>query len=183
MKPTKRLLVPILIATLTPLIVTPVASRGKNSPVPERMDGRVRIGVSGDPVKRRVFAEGGIVVRDPAEGKPIWKRRFDPGVYLVSANSSGLRKPIFRVQVASFITEELAMKKKAELESLLPREKVILAYHPDRHAWRVRVGEVRSRAETTHLVQRLKNVGETELWVTEEEEEVTGKRRIRLVDA
>src|SRR5438034_11142134 len=75
---------------------------------------KVRIGLGTDPVKVRVSADGGIVVRDPVKKQPVWKKKFDRGIYLVSEVSGG-GKPgvIYRVQVASFVAKEQAETKKA----------------------------------------------------------------------
>lgn len=149
-------------------------------PVPAR---KVRIGLTTDPVKARVSATGGIVIRDPVKREPIWKKRFDGGVYLVSELSgSGAVGLLYRVQVASFTGREQAEAKKTELETLLPGEKVTLDYYPDRRAWRVRVGEFRAREDAADLVERLGDRGFTELWVAEESRAAVGRRRIRLVD-
>jgi stage II sporulation protein D len=182
MKMTTRLFLILLAAVVLPLPVHHAAQREDAASIMDREPGVVRIGISGDPVKRRVYARGGIVVRDPVDRKPVWKRRFTPGVYFVSDNSTGRERMIYRVQIASFESEELAVKKQEELEAVFPDEKVVLAYHPDRRTWRVRIGEARTREETSPLVQRLTDEGYTELWVTEEGEVVSGKKRIRLVD-
>ncbi|HXH28552.1 MAG TPA: SpoIID/LytB domain-containing protein, partial [Candidatus Polarisedimenticolia bacterium] len=89
---------------------------------------------------------------------------------------------VYRVQVASFASKDLAEAKKAELKALLPKEKVVVVYHPDRHAWRVRVGEFPAREDAAALVQRLNDEGYNELWVAEEGRAVGAARRIRLVD-
>lgn len=172
----------LLTALLVALPVLDAAQGADRTSIMDREPGMVRIRISGDPVKRRVYATGGIVVLDPVKRKPIWKRQFDPGVYLVSDNATGHEKMIYRVQIASFESEELANRKKQELEKVFPDQKVVLAYHPDRGTWRVRIGEERTREETSPLVQRLTDEGYTELWVTEESEAVTGRKRIRLVD-
>lgn len=144
---------------------------------------KVRIGLSTDAVKVRVSADGGIVVRDPLKKQPIWKKKFDSGIYLVSEISGGGDPGlIYRVQVASFAAREQAEARKAELEALLPGEKVVLTYHPDRRAWRVRVGEFQAREDAAALVQRLNEEGFTELWIADEGRTVSGRRRIRLVD-
>ena len=143
---------------------------------------KVRIGLTNDPVKVRVFAEGGIVIRDPVKRAPIWKKRFDSGVYLVSDLSGAETGLVYRVQVASFAAKDQADAKQAEIEALLKDAKVVLAYNPDRKSWRVRVGEFRSREDAASLVQRLNDEGYNELWITEEGRAIGGRRRIRLVD-
>jgi len=144
---------------------------------------KVRIGLGTDPVKVRVFADGGVVVLDPAHRQPIWKKRFDRGLYLVSEVAGGGEPSmIYRVQVASFAGKEQAEAKKSEIETLLPGEKVLLVYNPDRRSWRVRVGEFQSRDDAAQLVQRLSEEGYNELWISDEGRAVGGRRRVRLVD-
>jgi stage II sporulation protein D len=143
---------------------------------------KVRIGLTTDPVKVRVSAEGGVVVRDPARRAAVWRRSFPDGLYLVSDVSGGEVGLIYRVQIASFTDKGQAEAKQKELEALLPTHKVVLAYHPDRRAWRVRAGEFRTRDEAAALVQRLNDEGYMELWIAEEGQPVSGRRRIRLVD-
>lgn len=144
---------------------------------------KVRIGLTTDAVKVRVSADGGIVVRDPVKKQPIWKQQFDAGIYLVSELSGGAEPGlIYRVQVASFADKAQAEAKKSEIEALLPGEKVVLIWHPDRRSWRVRVGEFQAREDAAALVQRLNEEGLTELWIADEGRTVAGRRRIRLVD-
>src|SRR5262245_19203586 len=126
-------------------IVIPAAAsvsapaRSSSAPAPPATTGtllsappapRVRIGLTTDPVKVRVSADGGIVVRDPAKKQPIWKKRFDGGIYLVSEVSGGGEPGvIYRVQVASFASREQAEAKKNELETMLPGEKIVVVYN------------------------------------------------------
>src|SRR5215470_4759861 len=152
-----------------------------SSPVLQAPSGpKVRIGLTSDPVKVRISADGGIVVLDPVKKQPIWKKKFDGGLYLVSEVSGGGEPGvIYRVQVASFAVKEQAEAKKTELETLLPGEKVLLVYNNDRRSWRVRVGEFLSREDAAQLVQRLSEEGFTELWIADEGRAVGGRLRIR----
>src|SRR6059036_3822064 len=84
----------------------PVSPRPALSLPPAR---KVRIGLTTDPLKVHVSAEGGIVVRDPAKKAPIWKKKFGAGIYLVGEVSGGGEKGLlYRVQVASFASKEQA---------------------------------------------------------------------------
>jgi stage II sporulation protein D len=142
----------------------------------------VRIGLTTDPVRARVTADGGVLVRDPLKRSLIWRKVFDPGVTFVAEASGHGPTTIYRVQVGSFAAEAQANEKKAALEALLPAEKVVVAFNQDRRSWRVRAGEYRSREEAQALSQRLSDEGYRELWITEEETEAMGRRRVRLVD-
>jgi stage II sporulation protein D len=176
-------------AALLPLVALPflaaraLAQRPGGPVITEPPGRKVRIGLSGDPVKARVSAAGGIVVRDPKTRAPIWKNRFAAGIYLVSdVQGGGEGGVLYRVQVATFVDKTQAEARKTEIEGLLPNEKVVLVYHPDRRAWRVRVGEFLTREDAAPLVQRLGEEGYGELWIAEEGRDVGGRRRIRLVD-
>ena len=142
----------------------------------------VRIGLTTDPVRVRITADGGVLVRDPLKRSLIWRKVFDPGVSFVAEASGHGPTTIYRVQVGSYSTEAQANEKKTALETLLPAEKVVVAFNPDRRSWRVRAGEYRSRDEAQALSQRLSDEGYRELWITEEETEAMGRRRVRLVD-
>ncbi|HEX9428423.1 MAG TPA: hypothetical protein VGA64_11605, partial [Candidatus Polarisedimenticolia bacterium] len=98
---------------------------------------RVRIGLTNDPVKVRVFADGGLVVRDPVKHAPIWKKRFEGGVYLVSELSGTETGLLYRVQIASYASKDQAEAKQVEIQGLLAKEKTVLSYNPDRKSWRV----------------------------------------------
>jgi peptidoglycan hydrolase-like amidase len=142
----------------------------------------VRIGLSTDPVRVRITADGGVVVRDPQKRIPIWRKAFEPGLTFVAEVQGKGPVVIYRVQVGSYATKEAAEEKRAAIETLLTNEKVVTAWNPDRHAWRVRAGEYRSREEAAALSQRLADEGYRELWITEEDTDATGRRRVRLVD-
>ncbi|MEE9291572.1 MAG: SpoIID/LytB domain-containing protein, partial [Acidobacteriota bacterium] len=142
----------------------------------------VRIGLTTDRVRARVSAVGGIVIRSLTDDSRIWKKQFAAGIYIVSDVEGGETGLVYRVQVASFAAKDQALAKKAELEELLPEEKTVLVYHPDRRAWRVRIGEFQAREDATALVQRLNDEGYEELWVAEQGRSVNARRRIRLVD-
>jgi len=144
----------------------------------------VRIGLTTDRVKVRVSADGGIVVRDPVKRAPIWKQRFDAGIWLVAdvAGGTGTGGMLYRVQVASFADKTQAEAKQRDLETLLPQEKVVLHYNADRRSWRVRVGEFLAREDAASLIERLNAEGYTETWITEESRDGGGRRRVRLVD-
>jgi stage II sporulation protein D len=167
----------LLAATLLASLAAPPATAGA-PPAPPT----VRIGLTTDPVRMRVTAEGGVVVRDPAKHGAIWKKVFDPGLTFVAEASGHGAVVIYRVQIGSYATQEAAEEKRQALENLLKTEKVVIAYHPDRRAWRVRAGEYRAREEAAALSQRLADEGYRELWITEEAAEATGRRRVRLVD-
>ena len=158
--------------------VAPLAAPAAAAPAP-RM---VRIGLTTDSVRSRITADGGVVVLDPVKKIPIWRKVFDPGLTFVAEVQGKGPLVVYRVQIGSFANEEVANQKKAAIESLLPAEKVVIAYHPDRRAWRVRAGEFRTREEAAALSQRLADEGYNELWVVEDEPETAGRRRVRLVD-
>ncbi len=160
--------------------VSPASPRPVLSLPPAR---KVRIGLTTDPLKVRLSAEGGIVVRDPARRAPIWKKKFGAGIYLVGeVSGSGEKGLLYRVQVASFASKDQAEAKQSELEALLPGEKIVVAYSPDRRSWRVRAGEFPAREDASALLQRLTEEGYTELWIGEEGRTLGGRRNIRLVD-
>ncbi len=172
------LIVPLAVAGAAP----PPQAPSQETRLAAPLAPKVRIGLTNDPVKVRVFANGGLTVLDPVRGAPIWKKRFDAGIYLVSDVSGSETGLLYRVQVASYTARDQAEAKKAEIATLLPGEKVVLVYHPDRRSWRVRVGEFRTREDAAALVQRLNDEGYNELWIAEEGRAVGGRRRIRLVD-
>ncbi len=144
----------------------------------------VRIGLTTDRVKVRVSADGGIVVRDPVKRTPIWKQRFDAGIWIVADLAGGVSPGglLYRVQVASFVDRTQAEAKQRDLQALLPQEKVTLHYNADRRSWRVRIGEFQAREDAAALIERLNAEGYTETWIAEESLDSGGKRRIRLVD-
>jgi stage II sporulation protein D len=177
-------------ATAAPAAATPAtpapapgAARAPAPGAPAASASRmVRIGLTSDPVRVRITADGGVVVRDPQKRVPIWRKAFEPGLTFVAEVQGKGPVVIYRVQVGSYATKEAAEEKRAAIETLLTSEKVVTAWNPDRHAWRVRAGEYRSREEAAALSQRLADEGYRELWITEEDSDASGRRRVRLVD-
>jgi stage II sporulation protein D len=177
-------------ATAAPAAATPAtpapapgAARAPAPGAPAASASRmVRIGLTSDPVRVRITADGGVVVRDPQKRMPIWRKAFEPGLTFVAEVQGKGPVVIYRVQVGSYATKEAAEEKRAAIETLLTSEKVVTAWNPDRHAWRVRAGEYRSREEAAALSQRLADEGYRELWITEEDSDASGRRRVRLVD-
>lgn len=169
-------------ATLALFASLGVAGDTSPKPLPPSDSLTVRIGLTTDRVRARISADGGIIIRSLTDGSRIWKRQFAAGIYVVSDVEGGETGLVYRVQVASYAAKDQALAKKAELEELLPEEKTVLVYHPDRHAWRVRIGEFQAREDATALVQQLNDAGFEELWVAEQGRSVNARRRIRLVD-
>jgi cell division septation protein DedD len=165
---------------------TPPAGGPTAAPAPAKpevsTERTVRIGLTTDNVRARVTADGGVLVRDPVKKTLIWKKVFDPGLTFVSEVSGHGPLLIYRVQIGSFATKEAAEEKQKAIETLLPAEKVVTSWNPDRRSWRVRAGEYRSRDEAATLSQRLADEGYREIWIVEEEAEAAGRRRVRLVD-
>jgi stage II sporulation protein D len=164
------------------VLLTAMAAGLAAPAAPPAADPVVRIGLTTDPVRARVIAEGGVVVRDPENRGAIWKKVFDPGLTFVAETSGHGPTLVYRVQVGSYSTPEAAEEKRAALEALLKPEKVVVVYHADRRSWRVRAGEYRTREEAAALSQRLGDEGYREQWITEEAAETSGRRRVRLVD-
>jgi peptidoglycan hydrolase-like amidase len=165
-------------ATTAPAPATPAPAA---APAPAGLR-PVRIGLTNDPVRARITADGGVVVRDPQKRIPIWRKAFEPGLTFVAEVQGKGPVIIYRVQIGSYASKEAAEEKRAAIETLLTNEKVVTVWNPDRKAWRVRAGEFRSRDEAAALSQRLADEGYRELWITEEDSEASGRRRVRLVD-
>ena len=131
---------PALRLTASALLVAGACLLGAPPEAAQAPARQVRIGLTTDAVRVRITADGGIVVRDPVKKTPIWKRSFTPGLTLVAEVQGKGPLVVYRVQVGSYASEDAAGQKKSALETLLPQEKVVVVYNPDRHGWRVRVG-------------------------------------------
>ena len=91
----------------------------------------------------------------PQKRVPIWRKAFEPGLTFVAEVQGKGPVVIYRVQVGSYATKDAAEEKRAAIESLLTNEKVVTAWNPDRHAWRVRAGEYRSRTSPPPIATSL----------------------------
>lgn len=138
-----------------------------------------RVRITTDEVAATISAPGGLRVLD-RDGRPVWRDR--PGRKLTFVAESTYSGPVvYRAQVASLSSEAKARELAAELGRRLGVPGRV-HYHPDRGAWRVRVGEGSSPGALDSLVQSLRGLGYAGVWVTEDAP--LGERgRLRLVDA
>ncbi|MCH8883878.1 MAG: SPOR domain-containing protein [SAR324 cluster bacterium] len=138
-----------------------------------------RVRITTDEVAATVSAPGGLRVLDRG-GRPIWRDRLGEKLTFV-AESTKSGPVVYRAQVASLASEAKARELAAELGKRLgvPAQ---AHYHPDRSAWRVRVGEGSTPQELDSLVQSLGALGYQGVWVTEDAPLVE-RGNIRLVDA
>ncbi len=138
-----------------------------------------RVRITTDEVAATVSAPGGLRVLDRG-GRPIWRDRLGEKLTFV-AESTESGPVVYRAQVASLASEAKARELAAELGKRLgvPAQ---AHYHPDRSAWRVRVGEGSTPQELDSLVQSLGALGYQGVWVTEDAPLVE-RGNIRLVDA
>jgi stage II sporulation protein D len=146
--------------------------------VPAASSPPFRVRITTDPVAATVAAPGGIRVTDRT-GTAVWRPDLGTKITFV-AESRRAGPPVYRAQVASLTSEAKAR----ELLGDLSRELGVpgsVHYHPDRGAWRVRIGAGDTPEALDPLVQSLRDRGYEGVWVTEDSP--PGQRgKIRLVD-
>ncbi len=138
----------------------------EEAPAPGPGPSMVRIGLTGNGRTVELQAEGGLRVRDRDSGKDVWKHVLQGPTRVVLERRGAEPAAVFSVQVASIADKQQA-ETLAERLRTETKEVVEVARHPDRKAWRVRVGQRGSRDEVRPIEDRLREMGFSELWVVE----------------
>jgi len=141
----------------------------------------VRIGLTGDGRTVELQAEGGLHVRDRNSGKDVWKHVLQGPTRVVLERRGAEPAAVFSVQVTSMADKSAAEALRDRLRAET-KEVVEVSRHPDRNAWRVRVGQRGSRDEIRALEDQLREMGFSELWVVEEAGTGGPAPLLRLVD-
>ncbi|MEW5806503.1 MAG: SpoIID/LytB domain-containing protein, partial [Acidobacteriota bacterium] len=141
----------------------------------------VRIGLLGSNGKITVSCEEPFKILETSTGQNVWKETYSGEVILLPYGVSDIGSNIYRVQIGSFANREEAeaLKLKVEQETRLP---AIVSYFPDRRIYRVRVGEAKSSDATQPIAAELKELGYSEVWISEELPEWRENLFIRIVD-
>lgn len=130
----------------------------------------------------QIGASGSFRIVDPETGADVWSRSFRESVVVVADGGPSEPVPeVWRVQIGSFSDELTARAELRRWRSTLGVEGVV-RYHPDRDAWRVRIGEASEREALSGLVSRVRDLGVSGAYlISEPSVEVEGVT-LRLVD-
>jgi stage II sporulation protein D len=141
----------------------------------------LRIGLDAAP-KLEISARQPFRIIDPDNMKEIWRPRFEGALQVVAEGGPRAElQSIYRVQVGAFGNRQFAEQRKLELEAELGVAGVIV-HDPDRGNWRVRLGHAENRLSLNPLIERLRQSGLTNFWITEEPSEDLSSVTLRLVD-
>jgi len=154
---------------------------GEAAPAAAGDPGTVRIGLTGNGQTVELSAEGGVHITDRDTGRDVWKHVLQGPTRVVLERRGAEPAPVFSVQVASIADKEQA-EALAERVRAETKETVDVVRHPDRNAWRVRVGRRSARDEIREVEDRLREMGFSELWVVEEAPTGGPAPLLRLVD-
>jgi stage II sporulation protein D len=141
----------------------------------------VRIGLMSSDEEVIVSSKNGIKILATSTGQDVWKPSYRGEIVFLPFGTPKERSKIFRIQVASFESKQQAewLKKRIENETNLL---VVIRYFPDRRLHQVRVGKETKKENLQPMVAQLKELGYTELWITEEFPKSQGDLFIRIVD-
>lgn len=161
----------------------PLASRGRSGgAVALRIPGPVvRVGLTTDARRLTLSSAGGFHLVDVRTGRDLWRRTHRGELHVVLEPKDGASSTRFRVQVASLKDPEEAeaMRHRIETET---GDVTTVTPDPDRHAFRVRVGQAPSREAVQAVEERVRAMGFAETWIVEETTAAGKKVRLRLVD-
>lgn len=118
----------------------------------------------------------------PSEEKPVWKASFE-GTVQVFAEGGPESEPVtvYRIQVGAFGSRDAAERERRNLEAAFGVPGIV-RHDPDRGNWRVRLGRANDRLELNGLLERLREAGVPDLWISEEPGEEVSGVALRLVD-
>ena len=161
----------------------PLASRGRSGvavalDIPAPL---VRVGISTDARRLTLSSKGGFHLVDARAGRDLWRRTHQGDLHIVLDRKDGNQASAFRVQVASLRDAEEAEAMRARIEAETG-EVATVTPDPDRHAFRVRVGQAPTRDAVQAVEQKIRAMGFAETWIVEETAGGRGKVRVRLVD-
>ncbi|TDI47222.1 MAG: SpoIID/LytB domain-containing protein [Acidobacteria bacterium] len=141
----------------------------------------MRIGLgSGEDRLVVLEAAGGLRLVDAATGNAPWKDLFQGPTRVVLLGAGEVRT-IFRVQVGTFTSEEVAETLAARLGREL-HEQTDVHHDSQRRLYRVRVGTLDQRTAAAALASRLVAMGYADAWVARETVGYSDDGRLRIVD-
>jgi stage II sporulation protein D len=129
-----------------------------------------------------VSGSRGFKLLDPADGKPLWKPRFEEPLQVVAEGGprDGVAS-VFRIQVGAFGAAEVAQRELERLEAMTGASGIV-HHDPDRGNYRVRLGLADDRLALSQLMEELRQAGLQGLWIAEEPAAAAGDVALRLVD-
>jgi stage II sporulation protein D len=141
----------------------------------------IRIRLSTDEQVATIDCAGDLRVTDLDSGRSVGHDPIGRRATFVAESAGPRPKAVYRAQVASVATEAEAKRLAADLAQRLGVPTTV-RYHPDRRAWRVRVGEGATADALDPLVRSLGELGYSEVWVAEDTPE-SARGRLRVVDS
>jgi len=165
------------------LALGPLASRARSGgavalSIPAPL---VRVGLTTDPAKLTISSDGGFHLVDARSGHDLWRRLHKGDLHVVLERKDGSAATSFRVQVASLRDPEEAEALRHRIETETG-DVATVTPDPDRHAFRVRVGQAPTRDAVKPVEERVRAMGFAETWIVEESMAGGRKSRLRLVD-
>lgn len=110
---------------------------------------------------------GAYRVLDAAGRAPVWKESWREAMTIGIRGAHPTEGRIYRAQVGSFDNKDAAEAVAARLRTDLGVP-VLVAWSPDRKTWRIRVGEAASREEIGPILNKLRESGFPDAWITDE---------------
>lgn len=142
----------------------------------------VRIGLD-DGGSLEIGASGPYRILDPETGRAVWQTSYEEPIQVVAdgAPAGGVAR-VYRIQVGAFGSAAAAERERDRLRAATGAPGVV-RHDPDRGNWRVRLGESSTRSGLNSLLERLRTMGQQELWIAEEAAAEVEGVDLRLVDS